>query len=251
MASGHLKSAAVGAVVGAFVAAGTTALATTQVFNLGATNDVDAASTVEVQAGKTVAAPLLELTNTGTGSGTTALSLNTSGQQPPLKVSSNKKVVHLNADLLDGLDSAAFLGATAKAADSDLLDGQDSAAFQRSCQIGTVLGATRVTGTVVGSSFGTTGIVFAHSCTGGAVTARRTAAGEYQVCFAGFPAAFDRMVVGNVVSQPGDSRVNDFLTTNSVNLPGECTGDAFDVQTTARGTAGLRDDAFWLALILD
>ena len=35
----------------------------------------------------------------------------------------------LDADVLDGLDSTAFLGANAKAADSDRLDGQDSTAF--------------------------------------------------------------------------------------------------------------------------
>jgi hypothetical protein len=34
-----------------------------------------------------------------------------------------------NANLLDGQDSTAFLGANAKAADADLLDGQNSTAF--------------------------------------------------------------------------------------------------------------------------
>jgi Chaperone of endosialidase len=47
----------------------------------------------------------------------------------PISVDSSTKVTGLNADLLDGLDSAAFLPAAGKAADSDKLDGLDSAAF--------------------------------------------------------------------------------------------------------------------------
>jgi len=48
---------------------------------------------------------------------------------PPMKINSSAKVIRLNADKLDGLDSTAFLGAASKAADADKLDGMDSTAF--------------------------------------------------------------------------------------------------------------------------
>lgn len=51
------------------------------------------------------------------------------GSGAPLAVNSAVKVANLNADRLDGLDSTAFLGVGAKAADADRLDGQDSSQF--------------------------------------------------------------------------------------------------------------------------
>lgn len=47
----------------------------------------------------------------------------------PIVVSSTTKVTNLNADLLDGLEATAFLGASATAADSDKVDGLHAAAF--------------------------------------------------------------------------------------------------------------------------
>lgn len=61
-----------------------------------------------------------------------ALSLKVRAGQPPLAVNSAGKVANLNADLLDGQDSSAFLGANGKAADADRLDGLDSSAYVQS-----------------------------------------------------------------------------------------------------------------------
>jgi hypothetical protein len=44
-------------------------------------------------------------------------------------VNSRTKVTNLNADLVDGLGSSAFLPSSGKAADADQLDGKDSTAF--------------------------------------------------------------------------------------------------------------------------
>ena len=46
-----------------------------------------------------------------------------------MRVDTREKVRRLNADLLDGLGSTAFLRATSKAVDADLFDGQDSSLF--------------------------------------------------------------------------------------------------------------------------
>lgn len=53
-----------------------------------------------------------------------ALSLKVGAGQPPLAVNSTGKISSLNADQLDGKDSAALLGKSEKAADSDRLDGK-------------------------------------------------------------------------------------------------------------------------------
>ena len=106
---GSFKTALIAAVVSALVAAGAS-VATTQTFVLGTTNTVDAASTVT--AGATgLNAKLLQLTNNSTGSSATALGLTTPSSRPPMIVSSGAKVANLNADLLDNLDSKAFLKA--------------------------------------------------------------------------------------------------------------------------------------------
>jgi len=55
-----------------------------------------------------------------------ALSLLVGENQPPLKVNSDAKVANLNADLLDGQDSSAFLPTDGTAADADKVDGQDA-----------------------------------------------------------------------------------------------------------------------------
>ena len=59
----------------------------------------------------------------------TPLSLTAKPGSPPLKVSNDVKVTHLNADLLDGQDSSSFLGAGGTAANSNLLGGQPAGAF--------------------------------------------------------------------------------------------------------------------------
>lgn len=111
----------------------TTALAGTGVgatFNLGKVNSVSALSTL---VGST-ASSMLKVDNNGAG---TALDLQvgpstTPPEQKaaaPMQVDSQAKVVNLNADELDGKDSAEFLGKTEKAADADKIDGKDSSQF--------------------------------------------------------------------------------------------------------------------------
>lgn len=76
-----------------------------------------------------VAGKTLQLTNTSTGVGATALGLSVASGKTPFTVNSSTKVTNLNADRLDGLDSTSFLRSTGKAADSNKLDGLDSTAF--------------------------------------------------------------------------------------------------------------------------
>jgi hypothetical protein len=67
------------------------------------------------------------LINGGLGA---ALSLRVRPGSPPLTVNAAAgTATNLSADKLDGKDSTAFLGATAKAADADKLDGRDSTDF--------------------------------------------------------------------------------------------------------------------------
>jgi hypothetical protein len=101
------KTALIAAVVSAFVAAGA-AVATTKTFVLGTTNTVDAASTVSAS-GSGLNTKMLQLTNTNSGSSATALGLSTAPSRPPMIVSSDAKVAKLNADELDGIDSAGFM----------------------------------------------------------------------------------------------------------------------------------------------
>ncbi len=64
-----------------------------------------------------------------TGSGATLSLISSDPSRPNLKMSSQAKIAKLNADLLDGQDSSAFLLAGGKAADADALDGMDSSQF--------------------------------------------------------------------------------------------------------------------------
>jgi hypothetical protein len=106
MMKDSFKTALIAAVVSAFVAAGA-AVATTKTFVLGTTNTVDAASTVT--AGSGLNTKILQFTNNSTGSSATALGLTTPSSRPPMIVSSDAKVTKLNADELDGIDSAGFM----------------------------------------------------------------------------------------------------------------------------------------------
>jgi hypothetical protein len=119
----HLTYANVMVTVLAFIVlGGTTYAATGGNFILGQSNS--ASSTTALSSGTT--GPALKLTNTSTATGARALGLNVASGHPPFNVNSGTKVANLNADKLDGKDSTAFLGSTAKAADSDKLDGIDS-----------------------------------------------------------------------------------------------------------------------------
>src|SRR5215207_2445537 len=71
------------------------------VFKLGVTNTVNAISKLT----GSVAGSSLQIINSSTGTGATALELQVTPGKPPLKVNGTTKVANLNADLLDGSDS--------------------------------------------------------------------------------------------------------------------------------------------------
>lgn len=77
------------------------------VLNLGKTNAVSATTTLTGSA----SGKMLQVTDTGIGS---ALSLTTKTTVAPMKVNSSVKVVNLNADKLDGVDSTGFLQPSGK-----------------------------------------------------------------------------------------------------------------------------------------
>jgi len=93
-----------------FAMTGTAAAATGGTFVLGRSNAETSTATVSNSRG-------------------TPLSLKASSGHAPLSVNSSVRVPRLNADLLDGLHSSAFLRAEGKATDADKLDGLDSTAF--------------------------------------------------------------------------------------------------------------------------
>jgi hypothetical protein len=94
------------ATVAVFIAlAGTTYAATGGNFILGSPNS--ATSTTALSSGTT--GPALRVTSTNTAAGSSALNLNVPTGRPPLTVNSGIKVANLNADKLDGLDSASLI----------------------------------------------------------------------------------------------------------------------------------------------
>jgi hypothetical protein len=96
--------------VALFVAlGGTTYAATGGNFILGQPNS--ASSTTALSAPVAGNKALL-LTNTNTGAGATALGLNVASGHAPFTVNSGTKVTNLNADMLDGLNSTAFLSSS-------------------------------------------------------------------------------------------------------------------------------------------
>jgi hypothetical protein len=102
----HLKFANVVSLAALFVAlGGTTYAATGGNFILGKSNS--ASSTTSLTA--PVAGKGLQVTNTSTGAGATALGLNVASGKAPFTVNSGTKVANLNADKLDGTDSSGFL----------------------------------------------------------------------------------------------------------------------------------------------
>jgi hypothetical protein len=102
-----LKGVALGAVVASLTLVCTAAFAGTgvaAVFNLGKTNTVNGTSALS---GSTNGQQL-HVVNTNTGSAAAGIGIQTATNKPPLVVNSSQKVGHLNADLLDGLDSSAL-----------------------------------------------------------------------------------------------------------------------------------------------
>src|SRR5262245_53487079 len=140
-----LKGAVVGLVC-ALIGGGPVALAGSGVggvFNLGVSNSVDAKTTlagaspgIQLEVKNTNAAGRNGLAVASASSYPTGLFTNTGGGPAgaftvnagvaPFTVNSTTKVVNLNADRLDGLDSTSFLTAGTKARDADMLDGLDS-----------------------------------------------------------------------------------------------------------------------------
>src|SRR3954453_22631049 len=102
----HLTFGNVISLLALFIAlGGTTYAATGDPFLLG--NPNSAISTTSLTA--PVAGKGLQVTNTSTGTGATALGLNTASGHPPFTVNSGTKVTNLNADKLDGIDSSGFV----------------------------------------------------------------------------------------------------------------------------------------------
>jgi hypothetical protein len=106
---GSFKTALIAAVISAVVSA-SAAVATTSNFILGSTTanvpDAPTAVTAKNVSAGGLNTKMLQLTNNSTGSSATALGLTTPSTRPPMIVNSQAKVANLNADLLDGLDSA-------------------------------------------------------------------------------------------------------------------------------------------------
>jgi hypothetical protein len=100
--------------VTAVVLLGGTALATTANFVLGSTtaNKPDAltAATAQNKDGHGgLNGPMIQLTNSSTGSSASPLGLTVGSGRPPLSTNSTTRVAHLNADLLDGVDSSGLV----------------------------------------------------------------------------------------------------------------------------------------------
>jgi hypothetical protein len=91
-------------ILGFIVLGGTAVAATGGNFILGQANS--ASSTTSLTA--PVAGKGLQVTNTSTGTGATALGLNVASGHTPFTTNSGTKVANLNADKLDGLHSTSF-----------------------------------------------------------------------------------------------------------------------------------------------
>jgi hypothetical protein len=103
--SGRPSHATVVAYLALFAAlGGTTYAATGGNFILGQPNSASSRTSLSAP----IADRALQVTNTNTGTGATALGLNVAAGRPPFTVNSGTKVANLNADKLDGKDSSAF-----------------------------------------------------------------------------------------------------------------------------------------------
>src|SRR4051794_10287898 len=116
-------------------------------FILGQANTADAKTSLSAPFGGAA----MQLSNTSTAAGATALQLTVASGKPPLTVNSATRVANLNADKLDNLDSTALqkrvtgqcplgwsiiavngdgtVSCSGKAANADTLDGYDSSSF--------------------------------------------------------------------------------------------------------------------------
>jgi hypothetical protein len=102
----HLTFANVTSLIALFAAlGGTTYAATGGNFILG--NPNSASSTTSLSA--PTAGKALQVTNTSTAAGATALGLNVASGHSPFTINSGTKVTNLNADKIDGIDSSGFL----------------------------------------------------------------------------------------------------------------------------------------------
>jgi hypothetical protein len=102
----HLTFANVVSLAALFVAlGGTTYAATGGNFILGRANSASSTSSLSAP----VAGKGLQVTNTSTHAGASALGLNVASGHAPFTVNSGAKVANLNADKLDGIDSTGFL----------------------------------------------------------------------------------------------------------------------------------------------
>ena len=102
----HVRGNLVGYIALFVALGGTTYAATGGNFILGQANSAGATTSLSAPiAGKKA----LQLTNTSTGAGATALGLNVASGHTPFTVNSGTKVTNLNADKLDGIDSSAFV----------------------------------------------------------------------------------------------------------------------------------------------
>jgi hypothetical protein len=102
----HLTYANVMVTTLAFIVLGGGAYAATGGnFILGQSNSASARTTLSAP----IANRALQVTNTSTGTGATALGLNVASGHPPFTVNSGTKVANLNADRLDGIDSTGFV----------------------------------------------------------------------------------------------------------------------------------------------
>ena len=101
-----------------------TALAGTGVgarFDLGKINTVNAISKLV----GSVAGPSLQVDNNSTGTGATALDLQTEAGKPPLTVNSAARVANLNADKVDGKDADQLVRVASFVGESPLANGTD------------------------------------------------------------------------------------------------------------------------------
>ena len=104
-----LKGFVLVVIVSAATVVSTAALAGTGVggvFNLGSTNTTNASTVLQ---GSTTGQQLRVVNSATTGTGITGIGIHTAANEPPLAVNSTTRVNNLNADLLDGRTSAAFV----------------------------------------------------------------------------------------------------------------------------------------------
>src|SRR5436190_8996058 len=101
----HVRGNVIGYIALFVALGGTTYAATGDPFILGNSNSASSKTSLSAP----IADKALQLTNTSTGTGATALGLKVASGHAPFTVNSETKVTNLNADKLDGRDSAAFL----------------------------------------------------------------------------------------------------------------------------------------------